>query len=497
MKQPFMTYGGLVASEHYLASTAASEILRDGGNAVDSAVVTSLSLSVMLPHLGGLGGDFFALVKRGHEVHFIDGSGPAPLELSREELLKRGYGEMPSRGPLSITVPGYLDALHLMWRKYGRLDWRDLVLRVVRIAEEGFPVSRSLSNALKANAEFLAEDPGSASTYLPASEVGDRKRFRGLASALKRIAEDPRDFYEGDIALSIADYVRRRGGFLSLEDLSSYRAQEGEPLRAEVWGFNAYEMPPPTQGATTLHMLMLTEELDPPWSWGRIAEMIAISRRAYAVRDEYITDPKHMRISYGELLNPSILKGANWSGRFGEGDTTFFITADPYGNIVAGIQSVFTAFGSGLTEPKYQVTLNCRASSFSLDEEHVNRLEPGKRTLHTLSALLLERNSDWYVIGTSGGHFRPQLHWWITTNLLKYGMGYQEALDFPRAHVDLASNTLIAEEGLEVREEGLRAIIQKYPSRLGVAALAHFRKDGLKIGYVDIRGDGICSGTLY
>ncbi|MEM3930071.1 MAG: gamma-glutamyltransferase, partial [Candidatus Korarchaeum sp.] len=127
MRHPHMTYGGLVASEHYLASTLASEVLRDGGNAVDAAVTASLSLSILLPHLSGLGGDFFALVRRGREVRFVDGSGPSPRELSREELLRRGFREMPAKGPLSITVPGYVDALHLMWRRYGRMDWSELV----------------------------------------------------------------------------------------------------------------------------------------------------------------------------------------------------------------------------------------------------------------------------------------------------------------------------------------------------------------------------------
>ena len=497
MRHPYMTYGGLIASEHYLASSIASEILREGGNAVDAAIVASLSLSVLLPHLGGLGGDFFALVKKGSDIKFIDGSGPSPLGLTREELFKKGYREMPASGPLSITVPGYLDGLYLMWRNYGEMDWRDLVLRAARIAKEGFPVSKSLSDAVKSNKEFLSSDPGSASTYLSIGDRGARQRFKGLASALEKIAQDPREFYEGEIALKIVNYVRGRGGCLSLEDLSSYKAGEGYPVTEEIWGFRAYEMPPPTQGITTLHMMMLTGELEGPSSWGRIKKMVEISRIAYAVRDKYITDPRYMKIGLKELLDPSILEKSDYTINFDRGDTTFFTVMDSNGMAVAGIQSIFTAFGSGLTEPEYQITLNCRASSFSLNKDHVNRLEPGKKTLHTLSSLLLERDGDWYIIGTSGGHFRPQLHWWISTNLIKYKMDYQEALDFPRAYFDLSNNTLVAEEGLEVREDGLSLKVQRYPSRLGVAAIAHMRSDGLKVGCVDIRGDGGCSGTLF
>ncbi|MCS7103129.1 MAG: gamma-glutamyltransferase [Candidatus Korarchaeum sp.] len=498
MRHPYMTYGGLVASEHYLASTIASEVLRDGGNAVDASVAASLSLSVLLPHLGGLGGDFFALVKMGNEVRFIDGSGPSPYELNREELLRRGFREMPAKGPLSITVPGYVDALHLMWRKYGRMSWSELVYKIVMIAKNGFPVSESLSNAVKLYRELLLADEGSASTYTRVGEQGSRQRFEGLASALERVAEDPRDFYEGEIASSLVKYIRERGGLLSLEDLSSYHASEGQPVIAHIWCCEAYEMPPPTQGVTTLHMLMFTDELGGPRSLERVRKLIEISRRAYAIRDKYITDPRYMSVSLDELIDPSMLEGTGATGSFSKEDTTFFSVIDSEGMMVAGIQSIFTAFGSGLTEPRYQVTLNCRGSSFSLDEGHVNKLEPGKRTMHTLSALLMSCGGNWYVIGTSGAHFRPQLHWWISTNLLKYEMGCQEALDFPRAYLDLSNNILVAEEGIEVSDNlNVNLKVEKYPSRLGVAALTLMRRDGLKVGCVDVRGDGGCSGTLY
>jgi len=164
-----------------------------------------------------------------------------------------------------------------------------------------------------------------------------------------------------------------------------------------------------------------------------LAKLIEISERAYSMRDRYLTDPKFMRVSVEELLH-SILEGGA-PGRMDDGDTTFFSMIDGDGMIVSGIQSIFYAFGSGITEPNYQITLNCRTSSFSLREDHANRLEPGKRTLHTLSSLIFELD-DWYVIGTSGGHYRPQIHWWLSTNLFKFGMDLREALDFPRAYFD-------------------------------------------------------------
>jgi gamma-glutamyltranspeptidase/glutathione hydrolase len=489
----FMTYGGVVASEHYLASTMAAEILREGGNAVDASVVASLSLSTLLPHLSGLGGDFFALVKKGKEIRFIDGSGPSPSELSRDELFRRGFNEMPERGPLSITVPGYLDALYLMWKLYGRMEWSDLVSRVVKLSKGGFPVSKSLSEAVKLNRDLLSSDEGSSSTYLTIGVPGSHHMFKGLTKALEIISEDPREFYEGEIAQKIVNYVRKKGGLLSMDDLSNYRAGEGSPISSHIWGGVAYEMPPPTQGITTLHMMMLTEELDSPRSWGRLRRLIEISERAYSIRDRYLTDPKFMKVDVKKLLHPYILEGGAIES-INDGDTTFFSVIDQDGMIVAGIQSIFYAFGSGITEPTYQITLNCRASSFSLKEDHINRLEPRKRTLHTLSSLIFELDDDWYVIGTSGGHYRPQIHWWLSTNIFKFGMDLRESIDFPRAYFDPSKRILVVEEGLEIGKSNIKIDVRSYPSRLGVAALTCLRKDGLKIGCADVRGDGGCSG---
>jgi len=372
-----------------------------------------------------------------------------------------------------------------------------LVSRVVKLAENGFPVSKSLSEAVKLNRELLSSDEGSSSTYLTIGAPGSRHTFKGLAKALKIISEDPREFYEGEIAQKIVNYVRERGGLLSMEDLSKYRAGEGSPISASIWGGLAYEMPPPTQGITTLHMMMLTEELGSPRSWSRLRKLIEISERAYSVRDRYLTDPKFMRVSVEELLH-SILEGGA-PGSMNDGDTTFFSVIDGDGMIVSGIQSIFYAFGSGITEPNYQITLNCRASSFSLREDHANRLEPGKRTLHTLSSLIFELDDDWYVIGTSGGHYRPQIHWWLSTNLFKFGMDLREALDFPRAYFDPSKRVLVVEEGLEIGKDlrmgrDIRVDIRSYPSKLGVAALTCLRYDGLRIGCADVRGDGGCSG---
>jgi len=511
-RAPFYTRGGVVASEHPIASVIGAEVLKRGGNAFDAAVATSLALAVTLPHLGGLGGDFFALARLSSgEIVFINGSGYAPSKLTPELVRSRGFSSMPRRGPLAISVPGMVDGLHLLWKRFGSLEWRELVKPSAELAQRGFPASRSLAISIQSLLSELSGDPGWLSSYARrgrAPRTGDLMRFEGLARALEMIAEDPRSFYEGEVAEAIVSYVQERGGVLTLDDLRGYRAEEDRAIDIVYRGRRIYEMPPNTQGVTTLHMLMLLEDgLDPrrigPRSSERIELFLRAARAAYWARDSYVTDPRFMKVGVEELLSREFIErlrsAATRTGPRppGDGDTTFFAVVDAEGNAVAGIQSLFYAFGSGVVEPRFQVPLNSRASSFSLDPGHINRLEPGKKTMHTLSAVIVEDGDRVLVVGLSGGHYRPLLHAQLLTNLIDYSMDPQEAIEHPRFLWELWSDEISVEEGYDVGE-GLRrryrVTVRGYPSRLGVAAIAELRP-GFRAGYCDIRGDGLPVGT--
>jgi len=514
---PFYTLKGVVASEHPLASVVGAQVLRRGGNAVDAAVATSLALTVVLPHLGGIGGDFFALIRDpdGH-VRFVNGSGPAPRRLNRALVLRQGHDRMPAHGPLSISVPGLVDGLHLLWKRFGSVEWSELVGPAAVLAREGFPVSRSFSGTLSTLRDELVRDYGSRMTYYPRGitpKVGDVISFKGLARALECVSEDPRCFYEGDVAEKLVTYVKSLGGVLELSDLRSYRAEEGDPIRIEYRGRLVYEMPPNTQGITTLHMLKLLEDLDlktvGPLSPRRLWLFLRAAKVAYRVRDQYVTDPRYMRVSASELLSRNFIEGlreefkkvleeggVEEGGQVGGGDTTFFAVADSSGWIVAGIQSLFYPFGSYVTEPTYGITLNSRASSFSLTLNHINCLEPGKKTMHTLSAMIVvgDGDEDLLALGLSGGHFRPLLHAELLTNIIDYGMEPQEAIEHPRFIWHLWTKNVDYEEGYMT--DGLRGYdLRKvtYPSRLGVAAAVRL-KGKVIAGYTDIRGDGMPVG---
>lgn len=510
-KPPFYSTSGVVASEHPLASLIGSRVLEEG-NSVDAAVATSLVLAVTLPHLGGIGGDFFALIRDPNgRVYFIDGSGYAPSKITRELVAGLGYTSMPVHGPLSINVPGMVNGLRVMWEKWGTVEWCKLVGYAGRIAGKGFIITRSLAQSLRDLYSRLSADPGSRETYyrngIP--REGSVISFKGLAQALDLIGSDPRSFYEGEIAERIVDYVRDRGGVLELRDLKDYRASIGEPISTMYRGRMVYEMPPSTQGITTLHMLKLLEDYNLASiglnSGRRVELFLRAAQVAYRVRDSYITDPRYMKLPldyllssrFIEVLRDEVRRGIHRSieGAYRPGgDTTFFAVADRDGWIVAGIQSLFYPFGSYVTEPRFNITLNSRASSFSLDEGHVNRLEPLKKTMHTLSAMIVEDNDRVLAIGLSGGHFRPLLHVQLLTSIVDYGLGVQEAVEYPRFIWHLWTSNVDYEEGLNT--SGVKGYVLRkkpYPSRLGVAAVVEV-KEGVRAGYTDIRGDGLPVG---
>lgn len=444
----FTSSGGGIATEQPIVSAIATRVMIAGGNAVDASVATSLALAVVIPHLGGIGGDYFALIRTPDgRVDYIDGAGPSPSDLTRELLISKGYVRIPSRGPLAITVPGMIDALYKMWKKYGSLEWRSLVEPAIHLAEKGFPAPRTLVHAIRSARGTLEKDAGSRETYLEQAPVspGDPIRFPGLANLLRMIAEDHRAFYEGEPGEKIAEYVQEKGGVLSKNDLKHYEAEWGEPLKAAYRGWSIWEMPPSTQGITTLHILSILEQWElPERIVDRFYYILSAAVPAYRVRDAEIGDPRYMNITIEELLSNDYIemlrsmarqgppKCTNRSNVGGGGDTTYYAILDQEGYIVSGIQSLFYPFGSAVTEPTFQVTLHGRANGFTLEPGRPNTLAPGKKPLHTLSTVIGERDDRIFAIGASGGHYRPQQHALFVTSIIDHGYSIGEALSAPR-----------------------------------------------------------------
>ena len=492
VKPPFISRRGAVASEHPYASMAGLRVLEEGGNAVDAAVAISFTLAVSQPALNGLGGDFMATVLRGDRTSFVNGSGWAPRRLTVDLVRgKLGLGSIPRYGPLSAVVPGMVDGVHAMWREFGSMEWGHLLSFAVRRAREGLPASPALRAAV-GSLDGSYSDANTRRTY--SAGRWERVDLSGLAAAIEGIAEHGPEFFYRDVGAAIAGYVSSLGGVMEPDDFSEYRAEVSGTVSCTYRGYTVHESPPNSQGITTL--LILRELEGEGRGTVEPRAMLEAYARAYALRDRYVADPRFVRVPVEELLSGGVggrgREGTTASPArpLGGGDTTNFVVADSKGMVVSGIQSLYHGFGSRVTEPSYQVTLNNRASDFSM--EGPNRVEPRKRPLHTLSSVIVTRDGEPFVaLGTSGGHFRPQQHALLIVDMVDRGMDVVEAIDSPRFLWD--GGSVIAEEGADTGGIDARRI--PYPGATGVAHAIQFRGAD-RIAYADPRGEGLALGEM-
>ncbi len=483
MKPAFVSRKGVVTSEHPFSSIVGLSILEKGGNAIDAAVAVSFMLAVSQPALNGLGGDFMAMIynEKSGKVEFINGSGWAPRRLTKEIIVEKFNGDMPRYGPLSIVVPGMVMSTYSLWKQYGSMEWKNLLQPAAQVAANGLPVSPRLELTTR-NINETFHDHETMNVY--AAPRWGRINMQRLANTIQAIGENGPSFFYRDVGQAITDYVNSMGGVFSYDDFTEYLPEWREPLSIEYRGNKIYESPPNSQGITTLLILKEIDRRNAPLQGSsKVKVFTEIYRHAYSIRDSYIGDPRYVDIPINKILDDEVFLSS--MKRLHDGDTTNFVVTDAEGNIVSAIQSLYHPFGSRITEPTYQVTLNNRASDFKMSGP--NEVGPRKRPLHTLSSIIVEKNGKpTLALGISGGHFRPQQHAMLLTNIIDLGMDIVEAIDAPRFLWD--GTEVFAEDGVDAEVRKIR-----YPGATGVAHAIQFINDE-KIGYADIRGDGIALG---
>lgn len=444
---------GAIATSHYLATEAGLATLRAGGNAADAIVSAAAVLNVVEPMNSHLGGDAFALYwdARTETLCAMNSSGAAPAAL-RPEMFE---GEaIPRAGYLSSTVPGQVAAWEMLLDRFASRSAAELLGQAIHYAEEGFPVSRTVADSLRQNADMLARFPSSASALLPDGRPlheGEILRQPDLAGTLHRLAETGlRDFYEGQTARLIADAWQAGGGALAATDLAAHRAELLEPLQADYRGYTVAETPPVSQGHILLQSLQMVEYMDLA-ALGHMSPeamhvCIEANKLAHADKDRYTTDPSFSPLP-GGLLAPDYAAQRTVlirldqamdfpppAGRPSAGtDTTYLCAVDGQGNAVSYIQSIFHAFGCGVVADGTGVLLNNRGCGFSLDPQHVNFLQPGKRPVHTLNCwMLLFDGRPQLVGGSPGGDVQVQTNLQVITGLVDFKRNPQQAAEDPR-----------------------------------------------------------------
>lgn len=468
---------GMVATGHPLASDAAVDVLKAGGNAIDAALCASAVLSVVKSYHCGLGGDLFGIfysVNEGMPL-IINGSGRSPREIRRELFSQ----DIPHRGILSASTPGTVDGWFEAAAKLGSRSMAELLEPAIDYAKAGFPVFPHLANVIRASKNSLAVSPAWSSIFLPhgkTPEVGDLLVQKDLAASLAAIAVGGRDaFYEGEIARSIVRTSEDYGGCFSLQDFVGHRSRWQERLSTTYRGYEICVPSPNSFGLLLLLQLKRLAQYNPS-NYGHntpeyVALQVGIKEEAWRAGQRWIGDPDEYDYqAVLEFLNrfpidltaTGIIPSAD-HGR----STTYVSVADKFGNWASLIQSVHQSFGCGIVVDGTGIVLNNRMSGFNLIPGHPNELAPGKLPAHTLSpALVLKEGKPILAIGTPGGLGQTQFLTQTLCNLFDFGMNIQEAVEAPRwqseqtGHVELESRfsddvgKLLLRHGYDVKVRG-------------------------------------------
>lgn len=445
---------GMVATSQPLAAQAGLDILKKGGNAVDAAIATAATLTVVEPTSNGIGSDAFALVWMKDELYGLNASGPSPKSISKEALNERGLDKIPMHGVIPVTVPGAPSAWVALSERFGKLPLTEVLAPAISYAEEGYPISPTLSHNWKIaynqyKAKLTTEEftswfeTFSIDGRLP--EIGEIWKSPAHAGTLRLIAETKgAAFYKGELADKIDAFMKNHNGFLSKEDLMSYEPEWVDPISVHYKGYDVWEIPPNGQGIVAQMALNIYQHGDAKWQDANsIHQQIEAMKLAYTDGKAFVTERSHMPVDTETLLSKEY-----GEKRFGEitdtaldpipfeipkGGTIYLAVADEEGNMVSYIQSNYIGFGSGIVIPNTGISLQNRGYDFSLDENHPNFLKPGKRTYHTIiPGFLTKDNQAVGPFGVMGGYMQPQGQFQVITHTIDAHLNPQAALDMPR-----------------------------------------------------------------
>lgn len=475
-RSPVFGRNGMVASSQPLATAAGLEILRRGGNAADAAVATAAALNVTEPTSTGLGGDAFALFfnAKTEKVTALNGSGRSPAALTIDRIRREGLGDgLPALHPYTITVPGACAAWCDMVDRHGRLSMAEVLQPAIHLAEDGFPVAPITSWFWRNSADrLLSKTPNGYEMLIDGHGPAAGEIFRnpGLAHTMRVIADGGKEaFYQGEIAQAISEVIKQAGGCMGLEDLAAHTSTWVDPIGVNYRGITIWECPPNGQGLAALLALNILEGYDlasiKPISAERLHLQIEAMRLAFADTRYYAADPVFAPAPLEGLLSREysaqrrseiLLQKANPAIRHGapqtNSDTVYFCVVDGEGNACSFINSNYMGFGTGIVPKGWGFTLQNRGHNFSLDPDHPNRLEPGKRPYHTIiPAMATRADGTLYApFGVMGGFMQPQGHMQVACALLDDGQNPQAALNQPRFCIepDEAGSVVSLEEGI-------------------------------------------------
>jgi gamma-glutamyltranspeptidase/glutathione hydrolase len=516
-RQSIYAKNGVVATSEGLAAQAGLEILKKGGNAVDAAVATAAALTVVEPTSNGIGSDCFALVYMNDELYGLNSSGYSSRNISIDVLKERGLKEMPVSGIVPITVPGTPKGWATLNEKFGKLTLLECLTPAINLARDGFVISetvgfyfkRAIEIYKKRNEGEMFEEFFNVFTKEDGSayEAGDLFQSELHAYTLEEIGKTNGDsFYKGELASKIASFMKKYDGFIDEADLSEYESEIVKPISVNYKGYDICEIPPNGQGITALMALNLLQ--DEEFVFGDIMtyhKQIEALKIAFSDTLKYVTDPKFMKVSSDFLLSKEYVKlrKKDITNKavlhepidYKSSGTVYLATADQEGNMVSFIQSNYMGFGSGIVIEGTGIAMQNRGHTFSLEEDHHNKLEPRKRTYHTIiPGFIMKDEKAVGPFGVMGGFMQPQGHLQVVMNMIDFDMDPQAALDAPRFRWDeklkvSVENSFDTYKAQKLRELGHHITIDLYGGGFGRGQIIRKIESGYKAG-TETRCDG-------
>jgi len=505
----------IVATSQPLAVKAGIDILKNGGNAVDAALASAITLTVVEPTNNGIGGDAFAIIWDGHKLHGVNGSGKSPKAWNYEKFAN--LDEMPEEGWDSVTVPGAVSVWRELSEKFGNLEFEKLFKPAIDYARTGFTVTPKTARLWKLAQKRFQDYPNFIDTFLiggNSPESGEIFKCPEQAETLVEIARTRGEsFYNGNIAKQIATCSEKEGGLLTSEDLKSHKPLWVEPISVKYRGYDIWEIPPNGQGLAALVAFGILNRFEISQHKLESADSIHLQvvamKIGFSVAKSFIADPDCLKYDPDNFLTSKYLenlaakieytKTNNIDISFSnDKGTVYLTTADSNGMMVSYIQSNYMGFGSGVVIPGAGISMQNRGCGFSLKRGHPNQVDGNKRPYHTIiPAFVTKNNKPVLSFGVMGGPMQPQGHVQMITRIFDYNQTPQEASDAPRWFIT-EDNKLALEHGFDDRvvrnlaDKG-HNIITNLPERNFGGAQLIYKTDNGYIAGSDHRKDGLAS----
>ncbi len=506
----------MVATSQPLATQAGIDILKAGGNAIDAAIATAITLTVVEPNNNGIGSDAFAIIWDGSALHGLNASGRAPMALDPARFA--GSQQMPRLGWDAVTVPGAVSAWIELSARFGQLPFERLFEPAIGYAKHGFQVGPKTGYYWQAAARTFKDFEPFMQTFMKAGTapaIGETMKLPDHAGSLHEIAATHgQAFYEGELARAMVDDSNRHGGTLTMEDLAQHRCDWVGTLSTPFYDAELHEIPPNGQGLLALIALGILRHLDiaryPLDSTDSVHLQVEATRIAYAQIERHLADIDHMLITPATFLGDEFL--ASCAGRVNlnaanpnptalsaSPDTVYLTTADEHGNMVSMIQSNYRGFGSGIVVPGTGISLQNRGSGFVLEPGHPNQVGGSKRPYQTIIPGFATINGQAQMsFGVMGGHMQAQGHVQMMLRVMVFKQNPQAASDAPRWH--LKENGVLALEtgfstsiATELAQRGHTLELDNPEHLFGGAQLIYRLPEGY-CGGSDHRKEGMVAG---